>query len=80
MLHSPLLIHTLHTSLTFDSLSTHPSPQMQAKVKSGHGEYYESEALCSRARGTAYYAIAVGIGLGLFFALVLGLGPMFNWY
>lgn len=55
-----------------------PSPQ--GKQKYNHGEYFESEALCSRARGTAYYAIAVGIGIALFLALVLGLGPMFNWY
>ena len=49
--------------------------------KSGH--YLESEALRERAKDTAIYSIAVGVGLlvgmGVLFCL-LGVGDHFEWF
>ena len=53
-------------------------PQARVMYKSGH--YLESEALSERARGTSYYAIAIGIGLLVGMGVLLGLGQRFNWY
>lgn len=52
----------------------------QARVKYNNGHYLESDALCSRARGTAIYAMAIGVGLLVIMGLLLGLGDYFNWY
>ena len=44
------------------------------------GKYSESDALCSRAKGTSYYGIAIGIGLGVGMGVLLGVGSRFGWY
>jgi len=41
------------------------------------GKYGEAEAYCYRARGTAFYAIAIGVGL-VGMGVLFGLGNRFN--
>lgn len=55
-------------------------PHTQARIVYNHGHTLESEALSERARGTSYYAIAIGIGLLVGMGVLLGLGSRFNWY
>jgi len=53
---------------------------IQARLAYNKGRYLESEALCTRARGTAIYSMAIGVGLLVIMGLLLGLGDRFNWY
>ncbi|XP_064382143.1 uncharacterized protein LOC135331046 [Halichondria panicea] len=53
---------------------------VEARVKYNQGRFLESEALCTRARGTAIYSMAIGVGLLVIMGLLLGLGARFNWY
>ena len=75
--HFPLhpLIHT-HTHT-----HTHaPTHIPQAKYEYNKGNYNESDALCTRSRGTALYSIAIGIGLGLGYGVLVGAGLNLGWY
>lgn len=53
---------------------------VQARLAYNSGRFLESEALCTRSRGTAIYSMAIGIGLLVIMGLLLGLGARFDWY
>lgn len=53
---------------------------MQAQTEFGHKNYTEAAALCTRARGTAIYSIAIGICLGLGYGILVGAGLSLEWY
>ena len=55
-------MYAIETSLSF-----------QAKTVYKGGRYSESELYCTRARGTACFAIAIGIGLAVGYGVLLGL-------
>ncbi|CAI8012674.1 hypothetical protein GBAR_LOCUS8120 [Geodia barretti] len=52
----------------------------QARTEFYHKRYNESAALCTRARGTSCYAIAIGVSLALGYGILVGAGLSLNWY
>ncbi|CAI8012675.1 hypothetical protein GBAR_LOCUS8120 [Geodia barretti] len=53
---------------------------IQARTEFYHKRYNESAALCTRARGTSCYAIAIGVSLALGYGILVGAGLSLNWY
>lgn len=53
---------------------------VQAQIEFGHKNYNEAAALCTRARGTAIYSIAIGVCLSLAYGILVGAGLSLEWY
>lgn len=52
----------------------------EARIAYYNGNYEDAEALNYRARGTAFYSIAIGVGLGIGFGILFGLGDRYGWF